>query len=148
MRQDASQSRHVEGLPLGTVGGFVIQRNIPLDGEYEFQVKLFRTNLGTMRGLEFPHQLEISVDGQRVHLASFGGDKEVARVERQPDDDGRRDRQALHRSACRSRPARATITVAFIEKTHGYNTRRLQSYIRSSADTIDFSGYPHIDSSS
>ena len=77
VRQDASQSRHVEGLPLGTVGGFEITRNIPLDGEYAFQVKLFRTNLGTMRGLEFPHQLEISVDGQRVHLASFGGDEDV-----------------------------------------------------------------------
>jgi Protein of unknown function (DUF1592)/Protein of unknown function (DUF1588)/Protein of unknown function (DUF1585)/Protein of unknown function (DUF1595) len=35
--------------------------------------------------------------------------------------------------------------VTFLEKTHGYNSRRLQSYIRSSADTIDFSGQPHID---
>ena len=78
VRQDASQSRHVEGLPLGTVGGFVDPTaTLPLDGEYQFQVKLFRTNLGTMRGLEFPHQLEISVDGQRVHLAAFGGDKDV-----------------------------------------------------------------------
>ena len=41
-------------------------------------MRLFRTNLGTMRGLEYPHQLEISVDGERVHLASFGGDKEIA----------------------------------------------------------------------
>ena len=37
------------------------------------------------------------------------------------------------------------ISVAFLEKTHARNTRRLQSYTRSSADTIDFSGYPHID---
>ena len=51
---------------------------LPLDGEYQFQVRLFRTNLGTTRGLEYPHQLEISVDGERVHLASFGGDKEIA----------------------------------------------------------------------
>src|SRR5262249_2895196 len=37
------------------------------------------------------------------------------------------------------------IAVSFIEKTSAYNSRRLQSYIRSSADTIDFSGFPHID---
>jgi len=37
------------------------------------------------------------------------------------------------------------ITIAFLEKTHALNTRRLQNYVRSSADTIDFSGYPHID---
>src|SRR5262249_37897440 len=74
VRQDESQDRHVEGLPLGTVGGLVVIPTLPLDGEYVFQVKLFRTNLGTMRGLEYPHQLEITVDGERVHLASFGGD--------------------------------------------------------------------------
>jgi hypothetical protein len=37
------------------------------------------------------------------------------------------------------------ISIAFLEKTHGLNTRRLQNYVRSSSDTIDFSGYPHID---
>ena len=78
VRQDESQDRHIDGLPLGTVGGLLIQTTLPLDGEYQFQVRLFRTNLGTMRGLEYPHQLEISVNGQRVHLASFGGDTEVA----------------------------------------------------------------------
>jgi mono/diheme cytochrome c family protein len=144
VRQDASQSRHVEGLPLGTVGGFTIQRNIPLDGEYEFKVKLFRTNLGTMRGLEFPHQLEISVDGARVHLASFGGDKDVTASSDNPTTTGDEiDERFTVRVPIKAGPR--DITVTFLEKTHGYNSRRLQSYIRSSADTIDFSGHPHID---
>src|SRR5262245_5546133 len=144
VRQDASQSRHVEGLPLGTVGGFVIERNLPLDGEYLFQVKLFRTNLGTMRGLEYPHQLEISVDGQRVHLASFGGDKDVTASSANPTTTGDEiDDRFTARVPLKAGPRR--IAVAFVEKTHGYSTRRLQSYIRSSADTIDFSGHPHID---
>src|SRR4029453_1195638 len=144
VRQDASQSRHVEGLPLGTVGGFVIRRNIPLDGEYEFKVKLFRTNLGTMRGLEFPHQLEISVDGKRVHLASFGGDKDVTPAGTNPTTTGDEiDERFTVRAPLKAGPR--DIAVTFVEKTHGYNSRRLQSYIRSSADTIDFSGHPHID---
>jgi len=144
VRQDASQSRHVEGLPLGTVGGFVIRRNIPLDGEYEFKVKLFRTNLGTMRGLEFPHQLEISVDGQRVHLASFGGDKDVTASSDNPTTTGDEvDERFTVRVPLKAGPR--DIAVTFLEKTHGYNSRRLQSYVRSSADTIDFSGHPHID---
>ena len=144
VRQDASQSRHVEGLPLGTVGGFTIRRNIPLDGEYEFKVRLFRTNLGTMRGLEFPHQLEISVDGARVHLASFGGDKDVTASSDNPTTTGDEiDGRFTVRVPMKAGPR--DITVTFLEKTHGYNSRRLQSYIRSSADTIDFSGHPHID---
>ena len=144
VRQDASQDRHVEGMPLGTVGGMMIHRTLPLDGEYQFQVRLFRTNLGTMRGLEYPHQLEISVDGVRVHLASFGGNKEIAASSENPtttgdDIDGR----FTVRVPLTAGPH--AISIAFLEKTHGLNTRRLQNYIRSSSDTIDFSGYPHID---
>ena len=144
VRQDESQDRHIEGLPLGTVGGMLIPTTLPLDGEYQFQVRLFRTNLGTMRGLEYAHQLEISVNGERVHLASFGGDNEITASSDNPtitgdDVDGR----FTVRVPLKAGPAQ--IGVAFVEKTHALNTRRLQSYVRSSSDTIDFSGYPHID---
>jgi mono/diheme cytochrome c family protein len=143
-RQDESQDRHAEGLPVGTVGGLVIRSTLPLDGEYQFQVKLFRTNLGTMRGLEYAHQLEISVDGERVHLASLGGDKEIVRSSENPTTTGNDvDDRFTVRVPLKAGPRR--IGVAFLEKTHALNTRRLQPYERSSADTIDFSGVPHID---
>jgi hypothetical protein len=126
------------------MGGILIDTTLPLDGEYQFQVRLFRTNLGTMRGLEYPHQLEITVNGERVHLATFGGDKEITASSDNPtitgdDVDGR----FTARVPLKAGPAK--VTVAFLEKTHALNTRRLQSYVRSSSDTIDFSGYPHID---
>ena len=144
VRQDASQDRHIDGLPIGTMGGILIPTTLPLDGEYQFQVRLFRTNLGTMRGLEYPHQLEITVDGERVHLASFGGDKEIAASSENPTTTGDEvDGRFTARVKLRAGPRR--IGVAFLEKTHALNTRRLQPYVRSSSDTIDFSGYPHID---
>jgi len=144
VRQDESQDRHVPGLPLGTVGGILIDRTLPLDGEYQFRVTLFRTNLGTMRGLEYEQQLEISVDGQRVHLASFGGDKEIISSSDNPTTTGDAvDGRFTARVRLTAGPHK--IGVAFLEKTHALNTRRLQNYVRSSSDTIDFSGYPHID---
>jgi hypothetical protein len=131
-------------LPLGTIGGLMLHPILPLDGEYQFQVRLFRTNLGTMRGLEYPHQLEISVDGERVHLASFGGDKEIAGSSDNPTTTGDSvDGRFTVRVPLKA--GRREISVAFLEKTHALNTRRLESYIRSSSDTIDFSGSPHID---
>ncbi len=33
-----SQDRHIEGLPLGTRGGMLIQHTFPMDAEYEFTV--------------------------------------------------------------------------------------------------------------
>jgi hypothetical protein len=144
VRQDESQDRHIEGLPLGTMGGIQLNVTLPLDGEYQFQVRLFRTNLGTTRGLEYPHQLEISVDGERVHLASFGGNQEIAASSDNPTTTGDAvDGRFTARVPLKAGPR--TIAVAFIEKTRALNTRRLENYERSSSDTIDFSGFPHID---
>src|SRR5215470_3196308 len=70
---DLAQREHVEGLPLGTRGGIVIHHNFPLDADYGFDVFLVRNIVGYMTGLEWPQQLEIAVDGERVFLAKVGG---------------------------------------------------------------------------
>src|SRR5262249_34409298 len=71
IRQDLSQNRHIDGLPLGTVGGLIARHVFPLDGDYVFQTKLYRTNLNIVRGLEYPSDFEITVDGRRVHLVTI-----------------------------------------------------------------------------
>src|SRR5207237_1285431 len=71
-----SQQDHIEGLPLGTRGGMLIHHQFPLDGEYEFRVFLLRNIVGYMKGLEWPHQLEITIDGERVFLAPVGGEED------------------------------------------------------------------------
>jgi mono/diheme cytochrome c family protein len=73
---DDSQDEHVEGLPLGTRGGLVFHHNFPQDAEYEFAVFLLRNIVGYMVGLEFPHQLEITVDGERVFSKQVGGEED------------------------------------------------------------------------
>jgi mono/diheme cytochrome c family protein len=144
IRQDASQDRHVEGLPIGTVGGMLARTTLPLDGEYVIQSKLFRTNLGAMRGLEYPHQIEVTVDGARVHLGSFGGDADFKASLANPtvagDDVDARSRVRLKLTA-----GPHEIGVAFIERAPAQNSWRLQPFIRSSHDTFDPTGYPHID---
>jgi len=73
---DLDQEQHIEGLPLGTRGGISIPYNFPLDGEYDFRVFLLQNIVGYLTGLEYAHQLEISVDGQRVFLAQVGGEED------------------------------------------------------------------------
>ena len=73
---DLPQDDHIEGLPLGTRGGILIHHNFPLDAQYEFSVGLLRNIVGYITGLEFAHQLEITIDGQRVFLAPVGGEED------------------------------------------------------------------------
>ena len=144
VRQDASQDAHVEGLPLGTIGGMAANVHLPADGEYDIEPRLFRTNLGTMRGLENVQHLEIAVDGERVHLTEFGGNEEVTRSNDNPTTTGNAvDARLRTRVALTAGPHE--ITVAFLERSSVQNTWRLQPFQRSSADTIDFGGFPHLD---
>jgi hypothetical protein len=73
---DLAQDEHIEGLALGTRGGLLIHQNFPLDGQYDFRVFLLRNIVGYMKGLEWPHQLEVTVDGVRVFIAPVGGDED------------------------------------------------------------------------
>jgi hypothetical protein len=75
---DLAQAEHQPGMPLGTRGGIVIEHEFPLDATYEFSVFLQRNIVGYMTGLEWPHELEIAVDGQRVFLAPVGGAEDNA----------------------------------------------------------------------
>ena len=144
VRQDASQDVHIEGLPLGTVGGILIKTTLPLDGEYVINPMYFRTNLGVMRGLEYPNQCETTVDGERVLLATFGGDADfkasLANMTTAADDIERR---CTARLKLKAGPRQ--ITVAFLRRSATENPMRLQPFIRSSADTFDPLGHPHLD---
>jgi len=73
---DLDQEHHIEGLPLGTRGGIQVHYNFPLDGEYDFRVFLLQNIVGYVPGLEYAHQLEISIDGNRVFLAQVGGEED------------------------------------------------------------------------
>ena len=64
--QRFSQNEHVEGLPLGTRGGLEVDHYFPLDGTYEIDTTFLKNTLGVIRGLEFAHQFELSVDGKQA----------------------------------------------------------------------------------
>jgi hypothetical protein len=145
IRQDLSQDQHVNGLPLGTIGGTSVRYNFPLDGQYTFQAKLYRTNLNIMRGLESPHQVEIALDGRRIHLASLGGNADLASLFQKPTDTGDAvDARLRIRVPVKAGPH--AVTIAFLEDADAVEPVRLQPYIRSSVDNFDWSGSPHLQS--
>jgi hypothetical protein len=140
-----SQDEHLEGLPLGTTGGFQVRYNFPLDGEYAFQAKLFRTNLNIMRGLETPRQVEFSLDDKRILLTTIGGPAELANLFTNPTDTGDAvDARLRVRVPVKAGPH--VLTVTFLEDSlpSAAEPARLQPYIRSSTDNFDWTGHPHL----
>jgi mono/diheme cytochrome c family protein len=143
IRQDLSQNQHIEGMPIGTIGGIRVRYNFPLNGEYILQAKLFRTNLNIMRGLSTEHQVEFAVDGQRVRLATFGGPADLAALFEKPTDTGDAvDARLRVRIPVKAGPHE--VTAAFIEGPVVALPERLQPYLRSSVDNFDWAGLPHM----
>jgi hypothetical protein len=62
---DLSQTDHIEGLPLGTRGGFLFRYTFPLDAEYIFKIRARSAGIGVGAGAALP-ELEVTVDGARV----------------------------------------------------------------------------------
>jgi mono/diheme cytochrome c family protein len=144
IRQDASQDTHIEGLPVGTVGGILAKTTLPLDGTYDFSIRLFRTNLGVVRGLEYEHQLEYTVDGERVHISKVGGEDDFkANLKNMTKAGDDVEARAHIRIPLKAGPH--VISAAFLERTDAINPLRLQPFIRSSNDTLDTIGHPHLD---
>jgi hypothetical protein len=143
VRQDLSQNQHIEGLPPGTIGGIRIHHFFPVDAEYDIKTTLYRTNLNIVRGLEYPNEFEIAIDGTRVHHVMIGGQEDLAALFQKPTDTG----DAVEARMRVKVPVPAgshDVTVTFVGNLPVEDTQRLQSFLRSSADNFDWTGRPHI----
>jgi len=64
---DRSQKEHVEGLPLGTRGGVLFEHSFPVNGAYDFEIRLARDRNEVVEGLVGgEHEVEILIDGEAV----------------------------------------------------------------------------------
>ncbi len=76
-----NQTEHVDGLPLGTRDGMLVEHLFPADGVYEFNLTVSSIPGSELRGypygwLEYPHQLALVIDGQKVFADHIGGDED------------------------------------------------------------------------
>jgi mono/diheme cytochrome c family protein len=139
---DRSQEDHVEGLPLGTRGGALVHHNFPVDATYEFNVVLLQNIVGYVPGLEWPHELEISIDGERVFLAEVGGlqdnklsDTNLALTKETLD------RRLRKRVVVKAGPH--AVGVTFMRKNSALSDEPLQPFTRN-LDLQDMNGVPTI----
>ena len=71
--QDDRQS---EDLPLGSRGGIAIRHDFPVDGEYLINVRLQRQYQDYLKGMGWPQQLDVRLDGKLLKRFTIGGKAE------------------------------------------------------------------------
>jgi hypothetical protein len=65
--------RQSEDLPLGSRGGIAIRYSFPVDGEYLIKVRLQRQYQDYLKGMGWPQQLDVRLDGKLLKRFTVGG---------------------------------------------------------------------------
>src|SRR2546427_11394657 len=142
-RMDLTQRDHIEGLPLGTRGGMVVQYDFPVDAEYEIRPKLWANTVEQIGGLEHPDTLEVTFDGQRIKLVNFGGHEDevlAAGVSAAA-------RAGIEGGFTARIPVKAgphTIGVAFLKKSSAPPGEVLKPFLRDRIGPVSPHGIPQL----
>jgi mono/diheme cytochrome c family protein len=77
-----SQEAHIEGLPLGTRGGLLVEHLFPADGEYTFNINQGGSfGGGYITGLDSKQTLIMTIDGEQVFEGSLGGPQDLKQAD-------------------------------------------------------------------
>jgi hypothetical protein len=78
----SDQSLRVDGLPLGTRGGLLVEHLFPADGDYKFNIPNMAI-AGYVRGMEYKHTLIVTIDGVKVFQNTIGGEDDIKAIDQQ-----------------------------------------------------------------
>jgi hypothetical protein len=126
--RSVDQSAHIEGLPLGTRGGMLVEHLFPADGDYKFNIGGL-ASAGYVRGLEWEHTVIITIDGNRVWEKKVGGEDDIKAIDQ---------KQAAAVAAINGRfqnisiPVKAgphKVGITFVERSYAESDDTLRSFI-------------------
>src|SRR5688572_9645413 len=76
------QAVRVEGLPLGTRGGLLVEHLFPADGDYKLNIPNMAI-AGYVRGMEYAHTLIVTIDGVKAFQNTIGGEEDIRAIDQQ-----------------------------------------------------------------
>src|SRR6185369_965214 len=78
------QQHHLDGMPFGTRGGFVVEHNFPADGEYELTIGDMALAREVPR-MEFENTVIVLLDGKEFYRTTIGGDADHKAIDQRLD---------------------------------------------------------------
>jgi hypothetical protein len=121
------QSDHVDGLPLGTRGGFVIEHYFPAEGEYEFNIRnFFFGGAGYVTKIDQPHHVILTIDDDRVFDRAFGGPEDLKAVDQHQAIAADEMQSRFNHIRVRIKAGAHRVGVAFIARSHAESDSPLQ----------------------
>ena len=122
------QHFHVEGLPLGTRGGFAVEHIFPVDGEYELNINDMARALW-VEGMEFENTVVAMVDGRKIYEMKIGGDEDQKAIDQKGDPPVDAINKRLRNIRFRTTAGQHRVVVTFRARTYAESEARLASLV-------------------
>ncbi len=145
-RVPAAQTQHhyMEGMPLGTRGGVRVKYYFPLDGEYQFSVTLRQSQM-YVKGLEFAHQLELTIDGERFFLGSVGGPEDLKAQDQKLAAAAQAIQNRFQKLRFKVKAGQHTVIATFLDRDFAVSDDVLEPFERDISPSGGMNGTPGVD---
>ena len=121
------QSEHIDGLPLGTRGGLLIEHYFAADGEYEFSIRdFFFGGAGYVTKIDQPHHVILTIDDARVFDRSFGGPEDLQAVDQHQAIAADEMQSRFNRIRVKVKAGAHRVGVAFVQRSFAESNSPLQ----------------------
>lgn len=115
---------HVDGLPLGTRGGYVVKHFFAADGEYRITISDLVGALWVYN-LEFENTLIVTVDGAKVFQTVIGGEADQKAIDQDQAPAVAAINARLKNIRFQAKAGQHDVAVAFVRRTHAESDDRL-----------------------
>ena len=120
------QQHHIEGMPLGTRGGFVVEHNFPADGDYELTIGDMALAREVPR-MEFENTVIALLDGKEFYRTTIGGDADHKAIDQRLDPAVEEINGRLRKIRFHATQGQHKLAITFVHRSFAESDERIRT---------------------
>src|SRR4029079_3867686 len=117
---------HLEGMPLGTRGGMLVEPNLPADGEYELTIRDMAMAREVPR-MEFDNTVVVLLDGKEIYRTNIGGDADHKAIDQRLDPAVEESNGRVRKLPFKSTAGQHKLAVTFLHRSFAESDERTRT---------------------
>jgi mono/diheme cytochrome c family protein len=120
------QQHHLEGMPLGTRGGMLVEPNFPADGEYELTIGDMAMAREVPR-MEFENTVVVLLDGKEIYRTNIGGEADHKAIDQRLDPAVEEINNRLRKIRFKATQGQHKLAVTFVHRSFAESDERTRT---------------------
>ena len=120
------QQHHIEGMPLGTRGGFSVEHNFPADGDYELTIGDMALAREVPR-MEFVNTVIALLDGKEFYRTTIGGEADHKAIDQRLDPAVEEINGRLRKIRFRATQGQHKLAITFVHRSFAESDERIRT---------------------